>query len=269
MPPPLLRGSAPPPVARGTFAPRTDITYRQRLEQERVVAGETARYIAERRVRFTREAGGFRVDMTLIAVDGGIGSRAGAMFEAGLRGLLRRPLVFHLDPNGAITSLEGATSHWTAYLDGLAGQPMSGPDADARRARLAELTAPMRALPPERQLQVLGSALREVIDPLAASRAGAAPRAFSREVRSPLGGMATLDGSVRAVRDSTGIVVEEESAAGVLTASGTNVSGEMQVSETRRIDPASGLITSRVRRERIVIPAGGSIITTRTTLRPE
>ena len=46
----------------------------------------------------------------------------------------------------------------------------------------------------------------------------------------------------------------------------TDAAGEMQVRETRRIDPATGLIVSRVRRERIVIPAGESVITTRTTM---
>ncbi|WP_066481301.1 MULTISPECIES: hypothetical protein [unclassified Sphingomonas] len=269
-PVPLVRRMLPDQVVRGTFAPRLDAPYRQRLEQTRVVAGETARYTAERTVRFARDGeGGFRAEVTLVAIDGGIGRRVGAMFEAGLRGLLQRTMVFHLDAAGDIRSLDGVSGHWSAYLDGLGGQQPSGAGGDARRARLAELTAPMRSLPPERQARLLGSALSELIDPRAAARAGAPPQPLTREVRSPLGGRVTLTGSARAIADAGGLVVEEENAAGVLTATRTDAAGEMQVRETRRIDPATGLIVSRVRRERIVIPAGESVITTRTTLAAE
>ena len=67
---PLVRRTLPDQVARGTFAPRIDAPYRQRLEQTRVVAGETARYTAERTVRFARDGeGGFRAEVTLVAID--------------------------------------------------------------------------------------------------------------------------------------------------------------------------------------------------------
>ncbi len=198
----------PPPVIEAVvadgFAPRIDAPYRYRIEQVRDEAGVPRRYVTDRTIVFRRTPGGLVAELTITAVDGGLATGPGALFERAFAGLRGRMIRYRLSPGGTVTAVEDRAALWQALGDAVLAQAGDDP---ARLAIARRLVAPLRAMPEPAQVAMLGSMLATVIAADTVRRGVLPDRAVRQDGVPPFGKGAVVTGTER-IHAQGGLLIE-------------------------------------------------------------
>ena len=246
------------PLLAAAFAPIEGQAYRLTIAEQRLTARGQTEFVSERTIRFTREAAGYRAEVTIGPARAAGGPIAG-LYLRGMQGLAGRRLVIHLDPRGAVRSVDDLDAQWRAYCDALADTGRDGPPP----APVIAIIDRLRAAPPAEQQRTLGSLITAG---LAGARAElpAGSRAVTLPARE---GAGELVGTERVTRDVAGLTIDTE-AEGQLIQGGAR--GRVAIERRERIERGMIAETQETRR---IWPKGDEAqpvltITTRTTLRP-
>lgn len=237
VPPAALVAPAPAPH----FAPPLGRPLRLRTTQERQIGPVTLRFVAERRLVFRAEQGGFVAELTLEHLEATPAGKTAERFRTSQAGLLGRTLRFHLDNAGQILSLDDLVGHWEAQAARLDGGGAN----------------PLRSIPADRRLPLLASLLSQaIVDE-------APPPAGTRAVIVPLAGApAPMRGTEVVTLASGG----DWSVA--VSAGGQTASGEASLSRRRSFSGPTGLLRTSEEITRVTarMPRGDAIETITTTL---
>lgn len=256
----------PPAVEAATatgFAPALETAYRYHIEQERDEAGVVRRYATDRTVRFRRTPAGLTAEMTIDSVAGGLSDGPGAMFERAFATLLGQPIVYRLSDRGEVVGVTDRAVLWTKLIDAVSAQGNGDP---ARTAMLQKLTAPLRTLPEQQQVAMLGSMLSTLLAPDVVRRGVIPQRDIHQRGKPPFDGGSDVTGTERIHAEGTALV-EEQRLSGDIVARGSQASGRRTSMVTRRVNGRSGMILSQQTIVRIESGSATSIATTRISQR--
>lgn len=237
------------------FAPPADTPFR--IVSERVQDEESGRRIfrTERLIRFARDGIGWRAEVRVIRADApGQASDTEAMFEAGYSGVTGRTLVFRLDGQGKVLSLDDHEAVWARFCEGIgrvfAARKQVTP---AERALLEKrIAAPLAAMPESRRMAILGSLVDVVIVHEALAAQGERP--IRLPASSPFGGKLMLEGT-RAIAPAGALYRITTRAAGDVAGA---TPAHVAMTVERDADPATGLLAGSTETvvARISAPAG-------------
>ncbi|WP_242415591.1 hypothetical protein [Sphingomonas panni] len=258
LPPPAISEA----VTTG-FAPVLDTAYRYHIEQERDEAGVVRRYATDRTVRFRRTPTGLTAEMTIDSVAGGLSDGPGAMFERAFATLLGQPIVYRLSARGDVIDVMDRAVLWAKLIDAVSAQSKGDP---ARTAMLQKLTAPLRTLPEQQQVAMLGSMLSTLLAPDVVRRGVIPQRDIRQQGKPPFDGGSDVTGTERIHAEGTALV-EEQRLSGAVVARGGAVSGRRISLVTRRVDGRSGMILAQQTVVRIESGLAMSTATTRISQR--
>ena len=213
----------------------------------------------ERLVRFTREAGGYRAEVWMVAANAQGSERVGAMMEAGFGGLAGHMMVFHLDSTGKILSIDDLDTLWGHFCDGIAAI------VRVKRADAEALVTPLRNLPLAKRTEILASLVTALIADDDAEPDGTRP--IRLPANSPYGGQLMLTGT-RTI-DRPGITRRSTTRAAA-DAPGQNGLAHVEMETVRESDPATGVIasTSETVRTRIGTQSSARVSTSHVTIEP-
>ncbi|WP_448664742.1 hypothetical protein ACG3SL_08755 [Sphingomonas sp. CJ20] len=229
------------------FAPPLD-TPLHVVSERRETGPIDRRYRIERTVRFAREGDGYRAEVTLLAAKDAPSDPVGGMFETGLAALAGQRMTLHLDSKGQVIAIDDMAARWEQLCAGVAAAVAARRQAPTERAALAQRIAmPLRALPADRQRDMLGSLVtaliaRDLPDPTGE------PVPVRIQGASPFGAPVSLEGTRRTMTLPGGRVrtTTRASTRIDLPASGA-VSARaawVEIARTVTADPATGLIES-------------------------
>ncbi|MGC6401542.1 hypothetical protein ACNI3Q_13295 [Sphingomonas sp. FW199] len=257
----LVIAQAAAPAAAHRFSPPLDSDWRYRIDETREQDGRTDRYRLERTVRFKRAERGFTAVLTVTAVDGGIASGPGAMFEAGMSGFVGVPIQMHLDPAGRVTAVDDLDRHFDRWTDGIVAIGLRGVNADKRAPIAKALADRFAAMPTPARLDMFASMLGAIIPTPDLPAAPVAETPIDQKSAA-----ADLSGTRRAFRSADDWLVIDDR----LTGQGRSPQGafDLSVEHRRTIDPATGLIRSAVRVRRTASGDAAQVTTTRITVDP-
>lgn len=261
LPPPVPAVEAA--VATG-LAPALDTDYRYHIEQERDEAGAVRRYATDRTVRFQRSATGLTAQLTIDSVAGGLSDGPGAMFERAFASLRGRSITYRLSDSGVVTGVIDRDALWARLIDAVTAQAGGDP---ARAAMLQRLTAPLRVMPEQQQVAMLGSMLTTLIAPDVVRRGVTPQRDVRQRGMPPFDGGSDVTGTERIHADGTALV-EEQRLSGDIVARGGQASGRRTSTITRRVDARTGMILNQQTVVRIENGTATSVATTRITRQP-
>ena len=238
------------------FAPPLGVPIR--VVNERI-EGEW-RFRMERLVRFSREGGGYRAEVWMVAARAEGPDKVSAMMEAGFGGLAGRMMVFRLDAAGKVTAIDDLDAIWARFCDGMLAL------VKTRSANPEPLVAPLRALPPERRMTVLGSLVTALVAEDAGEPDGERPVRLPGS--SPYGGQLTLTGT-RSI-ERLGITRRSTTRAAADLPGKDGAGGNVELEQVRETNPATGLIAMTSDRIRTRIGNAGSerLSTMRVTVEP-
>ncbi|WP_448658181.1 hypothetical protein ACPVPU_12010 [Sphingomonas sp. CJ99] len=259
MAPVLVQAAAQP--AAPAFNPPLDADWHYRIEETREMGGEIERHRLDRTLRFARDGDGYAATMITTAVDGGIGSGPGAMFEATMATFIGNPVIFRLDAGGTVVSIDDLAAHYGRWSTAMIDQGLRETPGNRQSAVRKALGDRIAATPPAAQLAFLGSMLSAVLPSPDLPRVPTAAQPLAQQ-----GAGVALTGVRRAYRTPDDRLAIEDRLAGT----GTGPAGpfEMQVSETRELDATVSMLRSSVRVRRTVTGGIEQTITTRTTVDP-
>lgn len=236
--------TVPPPVVEAAqptgFAPALDRPYRYRIEQERDEAGATRRYATERTILFRRAEGGYLAEMIITAVDGGLATGPGALFERAFAGLRGQTIRYRLSARGEVVDIEDRDALWQRLVDAVIA---AAGDDPTNRATAGRLAAPLAAIPRPQRIAMLGSMLATVLAPDVV-RSGASPeRRIRQQGVAPHGAGGALTGTERTFVQGDMLVEQRNLTGDVALPGGTT--GQRQSELTRTVDPATGLVVTQ------------------------
>ena len=227
-------------VQAAVFAPPLDMTLRIVTEREQPEGAEILRFRSERLIRFSRDGVGYRADVVVLAAEAKAPRDVAAMFESGYSGLAGRVITFRLDGAGRVVAIDQREAVWEAFSAGVATLAMQdkGSNAQDRAAMSEQVAAPLRALPADRQLELLASLVSAVV----AEEADAVPgvQAVQMPGSSPFGGALTLTGTRSIAATEGGLRSTTRAAADALQA-GKPVA-RVELENVRETDTRTGLL---------------------------
>ncbi|MBO9712653.1 hypothetical protein [Sphingomonas sp.] len=239
----LIQAEAEP----ARFLPPLAVPFRVVTERDQQGVSGHYRFRVERLVRFARDGLGYRAELRVTAVEGEGSEDVSTMFEASYSGLTGRTLVLRLDAAGKVIAIDDREAVWAAVCDsvGRIFALRTHKSAEERALLARRIAEPLRSLPPERQLRVLGS----ILDAMIAHEPGEA--IGTRQVRvpgdSPFGGKLSLTGTrtVAPIPLGRRISVEASGDAALPAANGSQPpSGHVVLAILRDFDTATGLLTA-------------------------
>jgi hypothetical protein len=243
LPPPVVQEAV---VQAQVFAPPLGIPIEIVSERRETGARERS-FTLRRLIRFAGEGDGYRAEVMVRDARSEGPAALTNMVEAGFAALAGRTIVVRLDRAGRLVSVEDMTAHWERFCDGIAGIASTRRSATSpeREALARRVSGPLRALPPDRQRDMLGTLVTAIVaeaaDPVGEARPVQLPGA------SPFGRPALLQGTRRTSRTANGgtEAVTQASADVSLPAEGAAParSGRLTLDVTRRTDPGTGLVT--------------------------
>lgn len=256
------------PDAAHRFAPPLDMMLRYETWQDRDDAGAKEHFRLSRTIRFGREGAGYLAEVTTIAVDGGIASGAGAMFEAAMGALKGVTMRLHLDADGKVTAIDDQAALMARLRDAIVAAATAGKPEDERAALAQRLGGALTAMPEPLQREMLGSVLSSVIAD-ADTPAGASPAApVTQRGSSPFGGSADLAGTRRSWIDADGRLVIEETLSGTARSTRTADTAGIATTQRRTVDRATGLVLDSRTTRTVTIGDQRSVTGTGFTLTP-
>jgi hypothetical protein len=227
-------------VQAAIFAPPLDTTLRIVTEREQPEGADTLRFRSERLIRFSRDGVGYRADVVVLTAKAEAPRDVAAMFESGYSGLAGRVITFRLDGAGRVVAIDQREAVWDAFSAGVAALAMhdKGSNEQDRAAMSEQIAGPLRALPADRQLELLASLVSAVV----AEEGGAVPGVQPVQMpgSSPFGGALTLTGT-RSIAATEGGLRNTTRAAADALQSGKPVA-RVELENVREIDTGSGLL---------------------------
>lgn len=239
------------------FAPPLGVPIRVVTERIETAGAARRTYRTERLVRFSRDGIGYRAEVVVLGGAVDPPDAAAAMFEAGLTGLTGGTMTLRLDGAGKVVSVDDREKLWDAFCRGVVTQVLArGKHASAvDLGTLAErISAPLRALPADRQLAMFAS----LVNPLIAEEGGEAPgtRAVRLPGTSPFGGPVTLTGTRMIAADGALMRILTRAAADVTLPARADAparAGRVEIEIARDFDPRTGLLASGIETVRMGI----------------
>lgn len=245
------------------FSPPLDRDFAYVTEQVRTDESGERRYRVERTLRFARDGDGLFADLTLNRIIGDKGGE-GAMFERALAGLKGRTVRYRLSPYGTLVSIDAIDGHWSALVEGMAG--------DARGTRGVPIVEAFRGAPPTRRTAMFWSMLDPLIIAAIAADGPYTHRPVSQAGQSAGGAPELMSGTERLERADGGglrltrIVQSRPAAPGGPSATTTAPAIERERETTALLDPQTGLLAQSTDRMRLRIGGRDQVSTTRITL---
>lgn len=236
------------------FAPPLDTPIR--IVTTRTQGDGPARFTVhiERTVRFFRDGIGYRAEVVLAEADTGDRMDTAAMLQAGFAGLAGKPMSFRLDAAGKVVAIDDRQAIWDRFCAGIVAivGARRGHGTPAERAAVAEqMAAPLRVLPPERQLAILGSLVSALIaenDTVPGTRPIRVPGS------SPFGGKVELTGTRTVSIEPGQTRATTHAAADVAGDNGPGAHVELETEDDS--DPRTGLVVSHSDTLRTTIGTG-------------
>lgn len=177
------------------FAPPIDAPLR--ILSERDQQGETGEFHfrLERLIRFSPDGIGYRAEVRIVAATATGKGDTAILFGAGFTGLIGKPIVVRLDAAGKVIAIDDQPAVWKQLCDNIEHVITMGnkDDPAQRELILRRVAAPMRALPADRQLAMLGSLADAAIAHDSGEPDG--ERSVRLPAASPFGGVLMLAGT--------------------------------------------------------------------------
>ncbi|KQN10002.1 hypothetical protein ASE85_03470 [Sphingobium sp. Leaf26] len=229
------------PVAAQTiaipFAPPIDRTLSYRIEQHRPVEGVARVFSAARDLRFARTADGYRLDVTLRAIDSDAPAAGAEPYRAALTPLIGVTVRFRLDDKGRIIAADDLDAVWAKVQAGIDAMLASFPPDAPRHKAAANVQALFASLSPEGRLALLAGEVQPLFLFAGSDVAGGEGRGLRTVAGSPLGRPVPVEGMLRVDGEAAGALDLEEKLAG----DGVQVSIRYHLSRT------TGLVESQQR----------------------
>lgn len=236
------------------FAPPVDRDIAYHIEQDRPVAGQMARFTADRTLRFARDetrAGGYTLRMTLRAIDTDAIGDGGEAYRAALSPLTGMELVFRLDDVGHIIALDNIADVWTKVEARLRATTASSAEGSARHRAASNVLTLFSAQSDDGRLALLGGEIQPLLLFASSRMDDAQPRTLRTSAGSPLARPVPVEGTVTVVgRKGTMLDLTEK-----LAGQGALVTVRYHVSQS------SGLV---VQQQRALVMGVKSLTETRT-----
>lgn len=246
------------------FAPPLDTTLRIVTEREQPEGEAVLRFRSERLIRFSRDGVGYRADVVVLTAEAEAPRAVAAMFESGYSGLAGRVVTLRLDGAGRVVAIDRRGEIWDAFCRGVAGLAMrdEASNAQDRTAMADQIAAPLKAMPAERQLELLASLASAAVADDAGMVPGVEPVRMPGS--SPYGGALTLTGTRSVTAIEGGLRSATHAAADALQ-SGQPVA-RIELENIREIDTTTGLVRQSVETVRTRMSGGdGAILSVRIT----
>lgn len=211
------------------FHPRENAPYRYDVTEKRTADGVSRWFRATRSVVFHRVPDGYEAIVTLQRTEHGAGVGVGAMFETAMAALRDRPIRYHIDAAGHVTSVADADALVALIADAIERGAANTRERTGTAPDARALSAPLRNATPERKTAMLLSMLQPL---LFAETAAAGTRPVTLPSRPPLPSGAVLTGTETVTRRGDIMII-------AISATGGPAGGVPQETPGARFMPAT------------------------------
>lgn len=184
------------------FAPPVDHDLAYHSEQRRPVAGQMARFTADRTLRFAKAGegeGGYVLRATLRAIDTDAVGDDGEPYRAALSPLVGVELHFRLDATGRIIALDNMANVWAKMSAALRVTAAGNAEGSARHRAATNVLTLFGAQSDEGKLALLAGEIQPLLLFASTALDDQQPRTLRTTAGSPLGRPVPVEGTVALV----------------------------------------------------------------------
>ncbi|WP_336972687.1 hypothetical protein [Sphingobium aromaticiconvertens] len=213
----LLPSLAQAEEIRIGFAPPVDRDLAYHIEQQRPVAGQMARFTADRTLRFAKDGqgeGGYTLNITLRAIDTDAAGDGGEPYRAAFSPLVGVGLHFRLDAMGRIIALDNMTDVWAKVEARLRAMTASNAEGSARHRAATNVLTLFGAQSDEGRLALLAGEIQPLLLFASSALNDQRPRTLRTTAGSPLGRPVPVEGTVALVERKGAVLELTEKLAG-------------------------------------------------------